>query len=193
MQKKGERKQRVGKLSDQAGEARGKNRVFDFYEASEIPARQQYLLIVDVGSKGNCVGSHVNSGGIGVGASNHEQSESLRGRVWQSDNAQEFVAKVMKELAALMGAKFKHSSPYHSQTNTRVKRYNKTIATHLSLLVEREDQRDWNEHLRCGVCKLSGCTSSVRQDFAEFSEWRLGCDGSLGQSDAICQGKITAS
>lgn len=29
-----------------------------------------------------------------------------------------------------------------------MERYNKTIATHLSLLVERDDQRDWDEHLR---------------------------------------------
>ena len=54
----------------------------------------------------------------------------------------------MKELAKLLGAKFKHSSPYHPQTNTHVERYNRTIATHLSLMVERPDQRDWDEHLR---------------------------------------------
>jgi transposase InsO family protein len=63
-------------------------------------------------------------------------------RVWQSDNAKKFTAEVMKELAKLLGAKFKHSSPYHPQTNTHVERYNKTIATHLSLMVERADQRD---------------------------------------------------
>ena len=36
------------------------------------------------------------------------------------------------------GTKFKHSSPYHPQTNTHV----------ASLMVERPDQRDWDEHLR---------------------------------------------
>ena len=75
----------------------------------------------------------------------------LRGkspRVWQSDNAKEFTSEVMKELAKLLGAKFKHSSPYHPQTNTHVERYNRTIATHLSLMVERLDQRDWDEHLK---------------------------------------------
>ena len=46
----------------------------------------------------------------------------------QSDNAKEFKSDVMKELAKLLGAKFKHSSPYHPQTNTHVERYNRTIA-----------------------------------------------------------------
>jgi Chromo (CHRromatin Organisation MOdifier) domain len=55
---------------------------------------------------------------------------------------------VMKDLAELLGAKFKHSSPYHPQTNTHVERYNMTIATQLSLMVERVDQKDWDEHLK---------------------------------------------
>ena len=69
--------------------------------------------------------------------------------VFQSDNAKEFVADVMKELMELLGAKFRHSSPYHPQTNTDVERYNKTLATHLSLLIEDvEGQSDWDEHLK---------------------------------------------
>lgn len=68
-------------------------------------------------------------------------------RVFQSDLAKEFVAEVMKELIAVLGAKFRHSSPYHPQTNTHVERYNKTLATNLSLLLERKDQKDWDEYL----------------------------------------------
>jgi hypothetical protein len=54
----------------------------------------------------------------------------------------------MVELTTLLGAKFRHSSPYHPQTNTHVERYNSTLATNLSLLIQREDQRDWDEHLK---------------------------------------------
>ncbi len=49
---------------------------------------------------------------------------------------------------ALLGAEFRHSSPYHPQTNTHVERYNKTIATQLSLMLRRDDQRDWDQYLR---------------------------------------------
>ncbi len=69
-------------------------------------------------------------------------------RLFQSDQAKEFVSAVMKELMALLGAEFRHSSPYHPQTNTHVERYNKIIATHLSLLLRRTDQWDWDECLR---------------------------------------------
>lgn len=75
----------------------------------------------------------------------------LRGwspKVFQSDLAKEFVGEVMTELVKTLGAKFRHSSPYHPQTNTHVERYNRTIATHLSLVLEREDQRDWDDHLK---------------------------------------------
>ena len=54
----------------------------------------------------------------------------------------------MKELLTILGAEFRHSSPYHPQTNTHVERYNRTIATHLSLLIRRSDQRDWDQYLK---------------------------------------------
>lgn len=75
----------------------------------------------------------------------------LRGRsprALQSDLARKFLADIMQELVKLMGAKFKHSSPYRPQTNTHVERYMKTLATHMSLLLERPDQRDWDEHIK---------------------------------------------
>ena len=67
--------------------------------------------------------------------------------MFQSDLAKEFVAKIVKELVVLLGAKFRHSSPYHPQTNTHVERYNKTLATHLSLMLQRQDQKDWDQYL----------------------------------------------
>lgn len=73
----------------------------------------------------------------------------LRGvspRILQSDLAKE-LSDVLKELSSKLGSKLKHSSPYHPQTNTSVERYNKTIATTLSLLIKRADQKDWDQHL----------------------------------------------
>jgi hypothetical protein len=151
MQKKGERKQRVGKLSGIKLARPGEKIIFDFMKLPTSLRGNKYLLvIVDVGSREIALEAMPTreASGVAQAIMNRVYLRGKAPRVWQSDNAQEFVAKVMKELAALMGAKFKHSSPYHPQTNTHVERYNKTIATHLSLLVEREDQRDWDEHLR---------------------------------------------
>ncbi len=70
----------------------------------------------------------------------HRQSSSTRGmcsQIFQSDLAKEFVAEIMKELMAVLGAEFRHSSPFHPQTNTHVERYNKTNAMQLSLMLKR--------------------------------------------------------
>ncbi len=116
----------------------------------ETARGNKYLLvIVDVGRDISLTGLPKKEA-MGVAKTIFEKVY-LRGRaprIWQSDNAQELVSEFMKEMAALMGAKFKHSSPYRPQTNTHVERYNKTIAAHLSLLLERKDQKDWDEHLK---------------------------------------------
>ena len=125
----------------------------------------------------------------------------LRGkapRVWQSDNAKEFTSAVMKDLAKLLGAKFKHSSPYHPQTNTHVERYNKTIATQLSLMVERVDQRDWDEHLKfVEYANLVGAQASPetgelvkrRASLARPAGQVAGIEGSCGRADQYLKRK----
>jgi histone H3/H4 len=108
------------------------------------------LVLVDVGTREIMLEALPSRKAEGVARVIFERIY-LRGmspRLFQSDQAKEFVSAVMKELLTLLGAEFRHSSPYHPQTNTHVERYNKTIATHLSLLLRRADQRDWDEYLR---------------------------------------------
>ena len=105
--------------------------------------------------------------------------------MFQSDLAKEFVAEVVKELIAVLGAKFRHS-PYHPQTNTHVERYNKTLATNLSLLLERKDQKDWDEYLgEVEYAQLQACWSSESAGgiFAAVSQRRMGCTGPNRQGD----------
>jgi hypothetical protein len=149
--KKGERAKRVGELSGLKLVRPGDKIIFDFMKLPESLSGNKYLLvIVDVGSREIALVALPTKETAGVAKAIMERVY-LRGkspRVWQSDNAKEFTSAVMNDLAKLLGAKFKHSSPYHPQTNTHVERYNRTIATQLSLMVERADQRDWDEHLK---------------------------------------------
>ena len=73
--------------------------------------------------------------------------EGAAPKVVQSDNAKEFVGRVMDSALKILGAEFKHSSPYHPQTNTHVERFNHTLAMQMTMLCKREDQRDWDETL----------------------------------------------
>ena len=149
--KKGERAKRVGELSGLKLMRPGEKIIFDFMKLPLSLSGNKYLLvIVDVGSREIALEAlpTKETEGVAKAIMNRVYLRGKSPRVWQSDNAKEFTSKVMIELAKLLGAKFKHSSPYHPQTNTHVERYNKTIATHLSLLVERADQRDWDEYLR---------------------------------------------
>ncbi len=144
-QKKGERRRRVGNLSELKIVRQGEKVIFDFMKMPESLSGNKH-----VGSREIALEALPTREATGVAKALLERVY-LRGkfpRVWQSDNAKEFVSEVMSELAKLLGAKFKHSSPYHPQTNTHVERYNKTVASHLSLMVERDDQRDWDEHLK---------------------------------------------
>jgi transposase InsO family protein len=149
--KKGEKAKRVGELSGLKLVRPGDKIIFDFLKLPESLSGNKYLLaIVDVGSREIALAALPTKETKGVAKAIMERVY-LRGkapRVWQSDNAKEFTSAVMKDLAELLGAKFKHSSPYHPQTNTHVERYNMTIATQLSLMVERVDQKDWDEHLK---------------------------------------------
>jgi transposase InsO family protein len=150
--KKGERKQRVGGLQSMKIMRPGEKIVFDIF--GPLPptlAGNVYLLVImDVGTREFMLKALPTRGAAKIARTifNKVYLRGMAPKVFQSDLAKEFVANIMKELFAILGAQFRHSSPYHPQTNTHVERYNKTIATNLSLLIEREDQRDWDQHLR---------------------------------------------
>jgi transposase InsO family protein len=151
-QKKGERKQRVGELKSLKLMRPGEKVIFDIFGPLPVSLKgNTYLLVVvDVGTREVMLEALPSREAVGVAKVIFERVY-LRGmapRLFQSDQAKEFVSAVMKELTALLGAEFRHSSPYHPQTNTHVERYNKTIATNLSLLLRRQDQRDWDEYLK---------------------------------------------
>jgi transposase InsO family protein len=151
-QKKGEKKQRVGELQALKIKRPGEKVVFDMFGPLPVSLKgNAYLLVLtDVGTREIMLEALPSRKAADIARVIFERIY-LRGmapRMFQSDLAKEFVSEVMKELTAVLGAEFRHSSPYHPQTNTHVERYNKTIAANLSLLLRREDQRDWDEYLR---------------------------------------------
>jgi transposase InsO family protein len=150
--KKGERKKYVGELQSMKVMRPGQKVIFDIF--GPLPMSEKgnvYLLVmVDVGTREIMLKALPTREALGIARAIFKRVY-LRGlcpEIFQSDLAKEFVADVMKELVALLGAEFRHSSPYHPQTNTHVERYNKTIATQLSLMLRRDDQRDWDRYLR---------------------------------------------
>ncbi len=150
--KKGERKKRVGELQSMKVMRPGQKVIFDIFGPLPVSLRGNvYLLvIVDVGTREIMLKALPTKEARGI-ARTLLKRVYLRGmcpEIFQSDLAKEFLADVMKELTQILGAEFRHSSPYHPQTNTHVERYNKTIATQLSLMLKRDDQRDWDEYLR---------------------------------------------
>jgi transposase InsO family protein len=151
-QKKAEKKQRVGALQSMKIMRPGEKVVFDIFGPLPVSLKgNTYLLVlIDVGTRELMLEPLPSKHAAGVAKVIFERIY-LRGmapRLFQSDNAKEFVARVMQELLVLLGAEFRHSSPYHPQTNTHVERYNRTIATNLALLLRRVDQRDWDEYLK---------------------------------------------
>jgi hypothetical protein len=130
----------------------GQKVVFDIFGPLPVSERGNvYLLVmVDVGTREVMLKALPTKEAKGIARAIFKRVY-LRGmcpEIFQSDLAKEFVADIMKELMTVLGAEFRHSSPYHPQTNTHVERYNKTIAMQLSLMLKREDQRDWDRYLR---------------------------------------------
>jgi transposase InsO family protein len=150
--KKGERKRQVGEMQSMKVMRPGQKVVFDIFGPLPVSQRGNvYLLVmVDVGTREVMLKALPTKQARGIARAIFKRVY-LRGmcpEIFQSDLAKEFVAEIMQELMAVLGAEFRHSSPYHPQTNTHVERYNKTIATQLSLMLKRDDQRDWDEYLR---------------------------------------------
>ena len=63
-----------------------------------------------------------------------------------SDQGREFVNKVKKELLQLTGTEHCVTSAYHPQSNGLTERFNQTLQTALTKVVN-ETQDDWDEHL----------------------------------------------
>ena len=104
----------------------GEKIVFDIFGPLPVSLKGNvYLLVMmDVGTREVMLESLKTRAAVGVARAIYKRIylSGRSPRVFQSDLAKEFVAEVVKELIAVLGAKFRHSSPYHPQTNTLAKK-----------------------------------------------------------------------
>lgn len=64
-------------------------------------------------------------------------------RVVISDRGRQFTADVVEGLLRLCGSSYRHSSPYHPQTNGLTERTNRTLTNMLSMYVDA-DHKNWD-------------------------------------------------
>lgn len=67
-------------------------------------------------------------------------------RVVISDRGRQFTADVVEELLRLSSCHFRHSTPYHPQTNGLVERTNRTLTTMLAMYVDSR-HKNWDDVL----------------------------------------------
>lgn len=67
-------------------------------------------------------------------------------RVIISDRGRQFTAEVVEELLRLCEVQFRHSSPYHPQTNGLTERTNRTLTNMLAMYVA-SDHKNWDDIL----------------------------------------------
>ena len=67
--------------------------------------------------------------------------------VLHSDQGRNFESAVIKHLCDNLGIQKTRTSGYHPAGNGNVERYNKTLVERLSLLIQQDDQRDWEQHI----------------------------------------------
>ena len=150
--KKDEGARRVGEMQALELSRPGQKIVFDIFGplTPSLEGNVYILVMVDVGTRELMLKRLKKKSAVLVAKALFDRVflKGMCPEEFQSDLAKEFLAEVTREVVTLLGAKFKHSSPYHPQTNTHAERYMRTIATNLSLLIEREDQRDWDQHLK---------------------------------------------
>jgi transposase InsO family protein len=165
-QKGAERKQKVGWWQSLKVMRPGQKVLFDIF--GPLPTSQSgnvyVLVMMDVGSREVMLEALPTKEAHPIARKLFERVY-LRGmtpQIWQSDMAQELSGKVMTELAGILGAEFRHSSPYHPQTNAHVERFNRTLATQLSLMIKRDDQTDWDQYLKfVEYAQLVGAKSAL--------------------------------
>ncbi|CAF4427326.1 unnamed protein product, partial [Didymodactylos carnosus] len=63
-----------------------------------------------------------------------------------TDNGSHFTAKMMDELFQQIGVTHLYSTPYHSQTNGQIERYNSTMDAKIAALLN-EQKTDWDDQL----------------------------------------------
>jgi transposase InsO family protein len=63
-----------------------------------------------------------------------------------SDQGRNFESELIKEICEILGINKTRTTPYHPQSDGMVERYNRTLATQLSMFVN-ENHSDWDEHL----------------------------------------------
>ena len=62
-----------------------------------------------------------------------------------SDQGRNFESELIKEMCEILGIKKTRTTPCHPQSDGMVERYNRTLATQLSMFVN-ENHSDWDEH-----------------------------------------------
>ena len=67
--------------------------------------------------------------------------------VLHSDQGKNFESAVIQHLCERLGIRKTRTSGYHPAGNGGVERYNKTLVERLSLMIEQEDQKDWEKHI----------------------------------------------
>ena len=63
-----------------------------------------------------------------------------------SDQGRNFESELIKEMCEILGINKTRTTPYQPHSDRIVKRYNRTLATQLSMFVN-ENHSDWEEHL----------------------------------------------
>ena len=67
--------------------------------------------------------------------------------ILHSDQGKNFESAIVKHLCDNLGIQKTRTSGYHPAGNGNVERYNKTLVERLSLLIEQDDQKDWEKHI----------------------------------------------
>lgn len=83
-----------------------------------------------------------------------------------SDRGRQFVADTVEELLRLCTSLFRHSTPYHPQTNGLVKRTNRTL-TNMLAMYKSSNHRNWDDIL---LFIIYACNTAKHEttDFTPF-------------------------
>ncbi|KAL7863372.1 hypothetical protein SRHO_G00123560 [Serrasalmus rhombeus] len=76
-----------------------------------------------------------------------------------SDQGRNFELQVMAEVCQRLGVRKTRTTPLHPQSDGLVERFNKTLATQLAILTDKQ-QRDWDRHL---PLVLWSCRAAVQE------------------------------
>ena len=92
-----------------------------------------------------------------------------------SDQGREFESDLFREMCSLLGIAKSRTTPYRPQSDGMVERYNRTLATMLSMFVD-ENRTNWDDHLpyvmmayRASVHESTKCTPNLLMIGREIS------------------------